>query len=64
MKQKMKLILTSTLRDLGFAYGVEVNTLCDVDRLMEVIRYDIEQDSYDDYLKQLANEEDYEYGYE
>ena len=63
MKQKMKLILTSTLRDLGFAYGVEVNTLSDVDRLMEAIRYDIEQDAYDDYLKQLANEEDDEYGY-
>ena len=60
----MKLILTSTLRDLGFAYGVEVNTLSDVDRLMEAIRFDIEQDAYDAYLKQLANEEDDEYGYE
>ncbi len=65
---RLDMAKTASLEELALSYGMErgIETWTDVERVIDLLRFDLQDTYYEDYLAYRANqnEEDDEYGYE
>ncbi len=64
---RLDMAKTASLEELALSYGMErgIETWSDVERVIDLLRFDLQDTYYEDYLACRAqhNEEDDEYGY-
>ena len=64
--KRLDLIKTATLQELAYSYGMEIEHWSDVERVIELLRFDIEFDAQKQYrsLFEPENFEEQEAGYD
>lgn len=64
---RLDMAKSASLEELALSYGMErgIETWSDVERVIDLLRFDLQDSYYEDYLQHRAQQkEDDEYGYE